>query len=131
MIYSLDEYADFSHYFLCFWMRSHAKGVLLLLVFIKALIINDFSETFGIYADQLALNIILLLIRSTSWLLNVHLNIIKAHRNRRGGGAVVPQIFAKVDLLQIDNDSEKKKGAKKHKPYQIPRKLLLTLLLST
>ena len=130
MIYSLDEYADFSHYFLCFWMRSHAKGVLLLLVFIKALIINDFSETFGIYADQLAPNIILLLIRSTSWLLNVHLNIIKAHRNRRGG-AVVPQIFAKVDLLQIDNDSEKKKGAKKHKPYQIPRKLLLTLLLST
>ena len=47
------------------------------------------------------------------------------------GGAVVPQIFAKVDLLQIDNDSEKKKGAKKHKPYQIPRKLLVTLLLST
>ena len=117
MIYSLDEYADFSHYFLCFWMRSHAKGVLLLLVFIKALIINDFSETFGIYADQLALNIILLQIRSTSWLLNVHLNIIKAHRNRRGGGAVVPQIFAKVDLLQIDNDNEKKKRAKKHKPY--------------
>ena len=38
-------------------------------------------------------------------------------------------IFAKVDLLPIDNDSEKKKGAKKHKSYQIPRKLLLTLLL--
>ena len=41
-----------------------------------------------------------------------------------------PQIFAKVDLLPIDNDSDKKKGAKKHKPYQIPRKLQVTLLLS-
>ena len=33
-------------------------------------------------------------------------------------------------LTMIDNDGEKKKGAKKEKPYQIPRKLLLTLLLS-
>ena len=30
----------------------------------------------------------------------------------------------------IDNDGKTKKGAKKDKPYQIPRKLLLTLLLS-
>ena len=42
-----------------------------------------------------------------------------------------PQIFAKVDPLLIGNDSEKKKGAKKYKPYQIPRKLLVTLLLFT
>ena len=42
-----------------------------------------------------------------------------------------PQIFAKVDLFPIDNDSEKKKVAKKYKPSQIPRKLLVTLLLST
>ena len=33
------------------------------------------------------------------------------------------QTFAKVDLLPVDNDSEKKKVAKKYKRYQIPRKL--------
>ena len=45
--------------------------------------------------------------------------------------ATPSQIFAKVDLLQIDNnDGEKKKGDKKDKPYQIPRKLLFILLLS-
>ena len=46
------------------------------------------------------------------------------------GGLLSPRIRTKVDLLPIDNDSEKKKGAKKHKTYQIPRKLLVTLLLS-
>ena len=47
------------------------------------------------------------------------------------GGAAVPQIFAKVDLLTIDNYSEKKNIVKKHKPVPIPRKLLITLPLST
>ena len=41
------------------------------------------------------------------------------------------QIFAKVDLVPIDNNSKKIKGAKKYKPYKIPRKLLVTLLLFT
>ena len=40
-------------------------------------------------------------------------------------------VFAKVDLKLIHNDREKKKGAKKYKPRQIFRKLLVTLLLST
>ena len=44
--------------------------------------------------------------------------------------AAAPQIFAKVDLLPIDNDSEKEKVAQKNKPFEIPRKLLVTLLLS-
>ena len=35
-------------------------------------------------------------------------------------------ILTKVKLLPNDNDSEKKKGAKKYKPCQIPRKLLVT-----
>ena len=62
------------------------------------------------------------------------------YRNRpvetggRGGGAwgvcSPPPDFAKVDFLSIDNDSEKKKEPKKHTPDQIPRKLLVTLLLS-
>ena len=55
---------------------------------------------------------------------------MQARRNRGGWGAAAPQIFAKVDLLPIDNNSEKKKGAKKHKPYQTPQKLLVTFLLS-
>ena len=46
-----------------------------------------------------------------------------------GGGGGSPQIFAKVDLLPIDNNSEKKSAAKKHTAYPIPRKLLVTLLL--
>ena len=60
--------------------------------------------------------------------------VVQFLETRRAEGvcsAPTPQIFAKVDLLPIDNDSKKKKGAKKHKPYQIPRKLLVTLLLST
>ena len=40
------------------------------------------------------------------------------------GDCSPPQIFAKVHLLPIDNDSENKRRAKKHKPYQIRRKLL-------
>ena len=62
------------------------------------------------------------------------------YRNRpveTGGGgglgasaALPPPDFAKVDFLSIDNDSEKKKEPKKHTPDQIPRKLLVTLLLS-
>ena len=47
------------------------------------------------------------------------------------GGLQLPQILAKVDLLPIDNNSEQIKGAKKYKPYQIPRKLQVTLLLLT
>ena len=42
-----------------------------------------------------------------------------------------PQIFAKIDLLPIRNDSENKKVAQKYKPLKIPRKLLVTLFLST
>ena len=45
--------------------------------------------------------------------------------------AASPQIFAKVDLLPIDNDSEKKKVTQKYKSFEIPRKLLVTLLWST
>ena len=50
-----------------------------------------------------------------------------------GGGTGGPlQIFGRADLLPADNDSEKKKIAKKkYKPVQIPRKLLAALLLST
>ena len=47
------------------------------------------------------------------------------------GGLQPSQIFAKVDLLTIDSYSEKKNIVKKHKPVQIPRKLLITLPLST
>ena len=46
-----------------------------------------------------------------------------------GAGGGSPQIFAKVDLLPIDNNREKKSAAKKHTAYPIPRKLLVTLLL--
>ena len=35
------------------------------------------------------------------------------------------------NLLPIHNNSEKKQRAKKYKPYQIPRKLLVTVLLFT
>ena len=45
------------------------------------------------------------------------------------GGGCSPQVFAKVDLLPIENDSEKKKVAKKYKSLQIPQKLLLATLL--
>ena len=38
--------------------------------------------------------------------------------------AATRHIYAKVDLLPIDSESEKKKVAKKHKPFQIPQKLL-------
>ena len=48
-----------------------------------------------------------------------------------GEAAAAYQIFAKVDLLSIDNDSEKKKIAKKYKLVQTPWKLLLTVLLFT
>ena len=47
-----------------------------------------------------------------------------------GASAAPPPDFAKGDFLSIDNDSEKKKEPKKHTPDQIPRKLLVTLLLS-
>ena len=45
-----------------------------------------------------------------------------------GGGLKSPQILAKVDLVPIDNNSKKIKGAKQYKPYKIPCKLLVTLL---
>ena len=46
------------------------------------------------------------------------------------GGPANPQIFAKFDILLIDNDCEKKKIAKeKYKLVQILRKVLATLLL--
>ena len=72
-----------------------------------------------------------------SYTFSSKLNIYKnhqVHRNRGaggGGGAAAPQSSAKVDLVPIDNNSKKKKGAKKYKPYKIPRKLLVTLLLFT
>ena len=47
------------------------------------------------------------------------------------GLQLLPQILAKAGLLPIDNLSEKKKRAKKYKSYQIPGKLLITLLLLT
>ena len=66
------------------------------------------------------------------------LYILQARRNHgrreggRGAGRIGdPQIFATVDLLLIDNDSEKKKQQKKYKLVQISRKLLVTLVLST
>ena len=46
------------------------------------------------------------------------------------GGAGPPDL-AKVDLVPIDNNSTKIKGAKKYKPYKILRRLLVTLLLFT
>ena len=48
-----------------------------------------------------------------------------------GGGCWPPHILVKVDFLPIDNDSDKKKIAKKCKLVQISRKLLVTLLLYT
>ena len=36
-----------------------------------------------------------------------------------------PQIFAKVDLLPIENNGEKKKVAKNYKPIQILQKVLV------
>ena len=47
------------------------------------------------------------------------------------GGLQAPQILTKVDLVPIDNNSTKIKGAKKYKPYKILRRLLVTLLLFT
>ena len=55
----------------------------------------------------------------------------QTHRNRGDWGVPTSQIFAKVGLSPIDNDSEKKKVAKKFEPLQIPQKLLVTLRLST
>ena len=40
------------------------------------------------------------------------------------------QIFDKVGFSPIDNEKEKK-VQKKYKPFPIPRKLMVTLLLST
>ena len=40
---------------------------------------------------------------------------MQARRNWGAGGAAAPQIFAKVDLLPIDNYREKKKIARKIK----------------
>ena len=58
-------------------------------------------------------------------------------RGLRGGGGGVgcspPRFLLKLTfykLTMIDNDGEKKKGTKKDKPYQIPRKLLFILLFS-
>ena len=56
-------------------------------------------------------------------------DISQARRNRGGGeggggggmGRLQhTQILAKVDLVPIDNNSKKIKGAKKYKPYKIP-----------
>ena len=74
-----------------------------------------------------------LMIMFTRYMINTRSLNFQARRNRGGWGGCSPQIFAKVDLFKltmIENDGEKKKGAKKDKPYQIPRKLLLTLPLS-
>ena len=58
---------------------------------------------------------------------------IQDRRNRgdRGAADPLPQVFAKADLLLIDNDSEKKKIATKCKLVQIPRKHLVALLMPT
>ena len=48
---------------------------------------------------------------------------------RGEAAAPLPQSFVKVDLLLIDNDSEKEKIASKYKLVQIPWRLLVTLLL--
>ena len=50
-------------------------------------------------------------------------------RGGGGGGEGAQNIFAKVDLLTIDNDSEKRKLEIKYKPFEIPRKPLVTTLL--
>ena len=48
------------------------------------------------------------------------------------GGCSPPlQIFANVDFLLIDNDSEKKNSNIKYKLVQIPQKVLVALLLPT
>ena len=52
-------------------------------------------------------------------------DISQARRNRGGEGGGLGrlqhiQILAKVDLVPIDNNSKKTKGAKKYKPYKIP-----------
>ena len=63
------------------------------------------------------------------------LRLSQARRNRGAGGPAAPpsppQILAKLDLVPIDSNSKKKKGAKKYKPYKIPQKVLITLLLFT
>ena len=52
---------------------------------------------------------------------SIHKALLSRHVETRGG----------VDLLSIDNDGEKKKIAKQYELVQIPRKLLVTLLLFT
>ena len=63
------------------------------------------------------------------------LRLSQARRNRGAGGPAAPppppQILAKLELVPIDSNSKKKKGAKKYKPYKIPQKVLITLLLFT
>ena len=50
----------------------------------------------------------------------------------REGDFSPPQIFVIVDILPIDNDSEKKKSiVKTYKAIKFPRIILVTLLLST
>ena len=65
-------------------------------------------------------------------------NKLQARRNRGTEGGLQPhptphpQIFAKVKLLPIGNDSVKKKiTTKKKKLLQIIQKLMVTFLLST
>ena len=63
------------------------------------------------------------------------LRLSQARRNRGAGGPAAPppppQILAKLDLVPVDSNNKKKKGAKKYKPYKIPQKVLITLLLFT
>ena len=59
------------------------------------------------------------------------LRLSQARRNRGAGGPAPPQILAKLDLVPVDSNNKKKKGAKKYKPYKIPQKVLITLLLFT
>ena len=63
------------------------------------------------------------------------LRLSQARRNRGAGGPAAPppppQILAKLDLVPVDSNSKNKKGAKKYKPYKIPQKVLITLLLFT
>ena len=74
------------------------------------------------------------------WIGILGLDGLSPHNNRhletgRLGDADPPQIFVNVDvdLLPIENDTEEKKIAKKHKLLQIPGilKLLVTLISTT
>ena len=88
-------------------------------------------DIFNIFLrDYLWFNICITTIGDNKILTYKILYVLNQARRSRGGLAA-PQILAKVDLVPINNNSKKKKGAKKYKSCKIPRKLLVTLLLFT